>query len=100
MHEAPEERIIRLERNLRRSEFLGFAALLAALSSVGMAFADFRNPAEIRARAFLLVASTGEELARLADSPGGPLLLIHAKQSGADVLLGSLSGDAGLGVVA
>lgn len=100
MSEALEERMTRLERKLRRSQFLGLGALLAAVASVGVVVVEWRTPTEIRARAFSLVARSGEELARLADSPGGPLLLVHAKQAGADVVLGSLNGDAGLGIVA
>jgi len=95
-----EERVTHLERNLRRSQFLAMATLLAALTSVGMVLEERRTPSEIRARAFSLVGSSGEELARLADAPGGPLLLVHAKHAGADVVLGSLKGDAGLAIVA
>ena len=98
MSEALEIRIARLER-ARRWHLLVLVGLLAAFAS--LALLSIKTPAEIRARKFSLVDGSGEVLAQLTDDTTyGPFLILHAKQVGADVILGSMRVDAGLGIVA
>ena len=73
---------------------------LVVLATLGVVIVmKDRTKAEVRAHAFLLLNGSDEVIARLADSPGGPILLLHAKQANANVMVGSFFGDAGLGVV-
>jgi hypothetical protein len=84
---------------MHRWKFTTMVALVV-LATLGVVIVmKDRTKAEVRAHAFLLLNGSDEVIARLADSPGGPILLLHAKQANANVMVGSFFGDAGLGVV-
>src|SRR5258708_19007689 len=99
MTQQLEERVARLELIMQRWKFTAMVALLVMATVCVAILLKERTKAEVRARAFLLVNDSGELIARLADSPGGPVLLLHAKQANASVMVGSFYDDAGLGVV-
>lgn len=101
MTEPLEQRIAILERRTRRWQFFALIALVAAFASLATLSIKRQPPAEIQARQFSLVNGSGEVLAQLRDDPTyGPFLILHAKHVGADVVLGSMQGDAGVGIVA
>jgi hypothetical protein len=59
------------------------------------------TPGEIHARAFVLVDGSGATIARLAEvGEKGPLLAFTAKRARAQVLVGALGDDTGVGLVA
>ena len=100
MTAQPDERFALIERKLLRWQLLTVVALLAAAGSFFTLVLPHAVPAEVRARAFLVVDQKGEVVARLEDASAGPLLLLRAARAGANVMVGSMNGDAGLAVVA
>jgi hypothetical protein len=87
MTQQLEERVARLELIMQRWKFTAIVALLVMATVCVVILLKERTEAEVRARAFLLVNDSGEIIARLADSPGGPVLLLHAKQANANVMV-------------
>jgi hypothetical protein len=98
MDKTLEERIQHLERAHRWWQFLAVFALLGA---IGLAVlpTDRGVQKHVQAHSFSLVNDSGEVLARLADTSGGPVLLLRGR-SGSDLLIGSVFDDVGFGIMA
>jgi hypothetical protein len=99
MLDVSEERIGRLENAVRRWQVVALVALVFAFAAAALALVNRGVQREVQARSFTLVNESGDVLGRLADSSGGPFLLLHGR-SGSDLLLGSIFDDVGLGILA
>src|SRR5438445_3175615 len=96
--ESTEPSIAVFKRTLRRLRLVTLLTLVIAAIALAIAVKGRSPQAEIRARAFVLVDDSGEVLARLAKVKDGPVLVLHARRAGADVLIGSIVDDAGIGI--
>ncbi len=93
----PVSRLDALERTVRRWRLATILVAMMALASAALSVVLLTRTV-VRAKSFVLTNSAGVELARLAESSGEPLLVIHAKHAKADVMLGSFGEDAGLAI--
>jgi hypothetical protein len=96
--ESTEASIAVLNQTLRRLRLVTLLTLVIAAIALAIAVKGRGPQAEVRARAFVLVDDSGEVLARLAKVKDGPVLVLHARRAGADVLIGSIVDDAGIGI--
>jgi hypothetical protein len=98
MMESTEASIAVFNRTLRRLRLVTLLTLVIATIALAIAVKGRGPQAEVRARAFVLVDDSGEVLARLVKVKDGPVLVLHARRAGADVLIGSIADDAGIGI--
>jgi hypothetical protein len=96
--ESTEASIAVLNQTLRRLRLVTLLTLVTAAIALAIAVQGRGPQAEVRARAFVLVDDSGEVLARLVKVKDGPVLVLHARRARADVLIGSIVDDAGIGI--
>ena len=96
--ESTEASIAVFNRTLRRSLFVTLLTLVIAAIALVIAVKGRGLQAELHARAFVLVDDSGEVLARLVKVKDGPVLVLHVRRAGADVLIGSVVDDAGIAI--
>ncbi|TMA85780.1 MAG: hypothetical protein E6J63_18715 [Deltaproteobacteria bacterium] len=96
--ESTEASIAVFNKTLRRLRLVTLLTLVIAAIALAIAVTARGPQAEVRARAFVLVDDSGEVLARLAKVKDGPVLVLHARRAGADVLIGSAVDDAGIAI--
>ena len=98
MMESSEASIAIFNRTLRRLRLVTLLTLVTAAIALAIGMTGRGPQAEVRARAFVLIDDSGEVLARLVKIKDGPVLVLHARRAGADVLIGSIVDDAGIGI--
>ena len=98
MMESTEASIAAFNRTLCRLRLVTLLTLVIAAIALAIAVTGRGPQAEVHARAFVLVDDSGEVLARLVKVKDGPVLVLHARRAGADVLIGSIVDDAGIGI--
>jgi len=94
----PVDQLGALSRRVKTWQLATMASLAIALLSLAFAIGG-RRASEVRARAFVVVSESGEELARLGDERGGPRLKLRAPDANTDVVLGSFASEVALAFI-
>jgi hypothetical protein len=99
MSVSVDQQLAALSGRVRTWQLATVATLVIAVLSLGLAITTRRSSSEVRARAFVVVNDSGEELARLADERGGPRLKLRGSEANTEVVLGSFASDAVLAFI-